>query len=88
VGGACWKTTKLPAAAAVLQLHDGRVHGQQPGGGGAAHRVDGGGRSRLEKLTRPTISAGSNQQDYKFFIEQWNRYKRASGEVNDTKLRD
>jgi hypothetical protein len=89
VAGACWKTPKIPAAAAVtmLQLHDGNVHGQRQGGG-AAHRGDGGGRSRLEKLPRPTISAGSNQQDYKFFIEQWNRYKRSSGEADADKLRD
>jgi hypothetical protein len=54
---------------------------------GGAHRGNGGGRSWLEKLPRPTISAGSNQQDFKFFIEQWNRYKRASGDDNADKLR-
>jgi hypothetical protein len=60
----------------------------QPVGGGAPRGGDGGGRSRLEKLPRPTISAGSNQQDYKFFIEQWNRYKRFLGEADADKLRD
>jgi hypothetical protein len=53
----------------MLQLHHGDVHGQRQAGGGD-HHGDGGGRSRLEKLPRPTISAGSNQQNHKFFIEQ------------------
>jgi hypothetical protein len=89
VAGACWKTQKLPAAVAVamLQLHHGDVHGQRQAGGGD-HRGDGGGRNRPERLTRPTISAGSNQHDFKLFIEQWNQYKEFSGETDADILRD
>jgi hypothetical protein len=89
VAGACWKTTKLPAAEAMaaLQLHLGDVHGQRQAGGGA-HRGDGGVRSRQERLTRPTISAGSNQHDFKLFIEQWNQYKEFSGETDADLIRN
>ena len=86
VGGERWKTQELPEALALQTLDRHLLgHGLQiPGGGNS----DGGNRSRLEKLPRPSISAGCNQQDFQFFREQWTRYKRASGESDEAKLRD
>ena len=81
VAGSRWKTQKLPESLALQTLDRHLLgHGQQIPGGGHG---EGGGRSRLEKLPRPTISAGCNQQDFKFFREQWTRYKRASGETDE-----
>ena len=81
-----WKTQELPEALALQTLDRHLLgHGLQiPGGGNS----DGGNRSRLEKLPRPSISAGCNQQDFQFFREQWTRYKRASGESDEAKLLD
>ena len=84
--GSRWKTQELPEDLALQTLdrhllgHGLHVPGNVQG--------DGGNRSRLEKLPRPSISTGCNQQDFKFFREQWTRYKRASGETDEAKLRD
>ena len=78
----------------MLDCHHKDEHGQQihhAGGGGGGHDaggVGGGGKSRLERIPRPSISMGSSQQDFKIFYGQWKRYKRSSGETDSDKLRD
>ena len=47
-------------------------------------------KSKWEKIPRPTISTGCSQQDFNYFLEQWKRYKRGSGdgESDTSRLRD
>ena len=86
-GGARWKSQPLSFqdAVQVLNLHRQDIH---QAGGHAAAGGAGGGRSRYEKLHRPTISAGTTLKDFKFFLEEWNRYKRASGDDDVVRTRD
>ena len=73
-GGAQWKSPPLPYEQAkdLLDSHVNfhhRPHAQPnvPDGGG--------GRSRFEKMKRPTISAGLTLKDWNFFLQEWERYK-------------
>ena len=96
--GQRWKSQPLPDTTALQMLdrHLLVVHGQQVHqvGGGGQHRDEGGGggviKSKWEKIPRPTISTGCTQQDFNYFLEQWKRYKRGSGDGDsDTnRLRD
>ena len=88
VGGARWKSQLLPFQDAVQMLDRHRQDLHQAGGHAPAPRVDGGARSRYEKLHRPTISAGTTLKDFKFFLEEWVRYKRASGDDDVVRTRD
>ena len=83
--GSRWKSQPLPDTIAlqVLDRHLLVVHGQQVQGNGGGQRreeSDSGGalKPKWEKIPRPTISTGCSQQDFKYFLEQWNRYTRGS----------
>ena len=86
--GGPYKTPALEVdyALKMLDRHRADVHGVQGDrdGGGAG----GGAKIQLSKIPRPDISGGSSQEDFKYFLRQWNQYVRASNETNDTKLRD
>ena len=95
--GSRWKSQPLPDTIAlqVLDRHLLVVHGQQLQGNGGGQRreeSDSGGalKPKWEKIPRPTISTGCSQQDFKYFVEQWNRYTRGSIDAGaDTdRLRD
>ena len=96
VDGSRWKTQPLTEQLAiqVLDRHLLIVHGhqvQQAGRGGGDHGVGndgGGGKSKQEKIPRPTISSGISQQDFKFFRGEWTRYKRCSGIKDADIIRD
>ena len=77
--GSRWKSQPLPDTIAlqVLDRHLLVVHGQQVQGNGGGQRreeSDSGGalKPKWEKIPRPTISTGCSQQDFKYFLEQWN----------------
>ena len=87
-GGGPYKTPALEVEYAVKMLdrHRADVHGVQ--GDRDSGGAGGGAKIQLSKIPRPDISGGSSQEDFKYFLRQWNQYVRASNETNDTKLRD
>ena len=46
------------------------------------------GKSRLEKINRPSVTTGCSQDDFEFFKSEWDRYKDHSKEKDDGVLRD
>ena len=85
--GSRWKTQKLSEPLA-LQMLDRHLlsHGMQvaslSSGDGASNK------SRFQKLHRPSLSAGTTMKDFKFFLQEWERYKRASGDTDVVRIRD
>ena len=77
--GGRWRTQLLSETLALemLDLHL-LSHGLQitsaPTNDGA------GGKSRFEKLHRPSLSSGTTMKDFKFFLQEWERYKCAAGD--------
>ena len=89
-GGAKWKTPALSENNAMkyLERHETNAHGQNDGGGRANVAGGAGGKSRLAKMPRPTISGGCSQEIFNFFISEWERYVRSSQVVDVSELRD
>ena len=86
-GGTRWKTQLLSETLA-LQMLDRHLlsHGLQVS---SASNSDGsGGKSRFEKLHRPSLSSGTTMKDFKFFLQEWARYKRAAGDDDLSRVRD
>jgi hypothetical protein len=81
-GGAKFKTPAFAPAQAVeyLRFHREDAHGQR---GAAA----GGGADEVQ-LSRPEISGGCSQEDFKFFTRKWDQYVRSSNEKDGNKLKD
>ena len=78
-GGVTWKTPALSEenALKLLERHETIAHVQQDGrGAGGA-----GGRSRLAKIPRPTVSGGCSQEEFNFFKSEWDRSVRSSHEL-------
>ena len=81
-----WKTQKLSEGLALKMLDRHLLgHGLQLS---ASLDENQGSKSRFEKLHRPTLSSGTSMKDFKFFLQEWGRYKRASGDRDLTKIRD
>ena len=84
--GTKWKTQSLSESLALQMLDRHLVnHGMQmssiPNEGSTT-------KSRFEKLHRPSLSTGTTMKDFKFFLQEWERYKRASGDTDVTRVRD
>ena len=88
-GGAKWTTPVLSEdiALKLLKRNEASAHDQQDGGA-AAGGGGAGGRSRLAKIPRPSVSVGCSQEEFKFFTSEWKIYVRSSPGVENTKLRD
>ena len=86
-GGTKWKTPALSEdnALKLLDRHEADAHGQRDGGAAAGGA---GGRSRLAKIPRPSVSGGCSKEEFNIFTSKWERYVRSSPEVDTTKLRD
>ena len=87
-GGAKWTNPALSEdiALKLLEIDEAIAHDQQddgPAAGGGA-----GGRSRLAKIARPSVSGGCCHEEFKFFTSEWERYVRSSLGVENTELRD
>jgi hypothetical protein len=54
----------------------------------ANHDVSGAPQNRLQKIDHPVIMTGYNQQDFKFFKKEWERYTIASNITEENSLRD
>ena len=89
-GGARWKTPALSENNALkyLERHEINAHVQHDGGGRANVGGGAGGKSRLAKIPRPTVSGGCSQEEFNFFISEWERYVRSSPGVDVSELRD
>ena len=57
-----------------LERHEANAHGQHDGGGGTVVGGGAGGRSRLAKILRPSVSGGCSQEEFNFFKSKWERY--------------
>ena len=83
LNGGKWKTPELPvtAALAILDRHRQDHHGTGSdvgrGGGGSSEVVS---RGRLAKLERPKISENCTQQNFEFFMTEWQAYHDSNGE--------
>ena len=64
--GTRWKSPKLPFEQADKMLQDHLLYNHQPPAQ-ASVQNGGGGRSRFEKMKRPTISAGTSLKDWNYF---------------------
>ena len=64
----------------------GHIQAMHSGPSSAPHEATG--KSRLEKISRPTITTGCSQDDFEFFKSEWDRYKAHSKEKDDCILRD
>ena len=72
-----------------LDIHQKSVHpapvanaGPVPGAGGG-----GGSSSKTAKKTRPSITNQMSEESWRFFIDEWSRYKRQTG-IKDQELLD
>ena len=85
--GSRWKTQRLSESLA-LQMLDRHLlsHGMQVASLGSSDGASN--KSRFEKLHRPSLSAGTTMKDFKFFLQEWERYKRASGDTDVVRIRD
>ena len=62
--------TEPALAATLLQIHASGSHTQQPNANREAARV--------EKVKRPTISAGGSSEDWSYFLIRWQDYVTAT----------
>ena len=83
VEGAQYKTQALEFEYALKMLDrhllSHAVHGA--GGGGHGGGLGNGVKIHMEKIPRPQLSGGSNQEDFRQFKIQWDQYVRASNET-------
>ena len=64
--------TNFVAAVELLKLHLAGSHGKGQGEGAGA------GGAKAEKEKRPTIEAGTTDEDWEYFKDRWQGYKRAT----------
>ena len=84
-GGAKYKTPLLSEGTAMEMLKMHRADHHAPQGqaqGGAANHV------KPEKYTRPVLAKGIGEDKYNLYLSNWSRYKRSTGLVDDTTVRD
>ena len=73
-----------------LEIHQRSVHPAPVANAGAGPGVGGGGgglSSKTAKKTRPSISNQMSEESWRFFLDEWSRYKRQTG-VKDQELLD
>ena len=75
--GCKWKTEELMPASVHLKLYHE-----------ANHDISGAQQDRLQKIDQPVIMTGYNQQDFKFFKEEWENYTIASNITEENLLQD
>ena len=73
-GGIKWKSPSLPYEQARIERDSHLLYNHQPPAQ-ASTQNGGGGRSRFEKMKRPTISAGLSLKDWNYFKQEWECYK-------------
>ena len=83
--GSRWKSPEMAVEAAVqlLGFHIQGVHM-----GTETKPIEIKQKTKLEKITRPSLSSGCDAGDFTFFKMEWERYKSNSGEKDDGVLRD
>ena len=76
-----WKTPAILQTVALRMLKFHMLsHGLQVTP--AVSNEEYGGKSRFEKLSRPTLSSGTTMKVFKFFLQEWVRYKCAAGNID------
>ena len=74
------------AAMQILYLHRQDVHQLEPPPHPAQQQIPSN-TARVEKPTRPAVTAGMNESDWNFFLHEWGRYSRQTG-IKEAVLRD
>ena len=70
-----------------LEIHQKSVHPVPVANVAPAHAGGGGPSSKTVKKTRPSITNQMSEESWRFFMDEWSRYKRQTG-VKDQELLD
>ena len=88
--GGRFKTERLDQAGALrlLDLHVQYNHPQPQGNQQPPRQQNAGGRSKTEKVPRPTLAREISEDKYIHFHRLWLRYKRSTQMGNEEMIRD